>query len=74
MWSGLERDVAVVPSPPPSWPTITSEVSVTAVGRLFVNPIVRLAPVGTVITTGDQVPAGFNAAQVAPLVPGSLQV
>jgi hypothetical protein len=42
--------------------------------RLFVRLIVRVCPVGTVITTGDQVDgtvttvdtdAGFNAAQVA---------
>jgi hypothetical protein len=38
--------------------------------RLFVRLIVRLCPVGTVITTGDQiagviVAAGFNGTQVA---------
>ena len=36
--------------------------------RLFVRPIVRSDPVGTVITTGDQpVAVGFNFAQVAPV-------
>jgi hypothetical protein len=69
------------PRPPPNWPTITSDVGtvfavVLPVGvneRLFVRLIVRPCPVGTVITTGDQlagvVPtaaaAGFNSAQVA---------
>jgi hypothetical protein len=37
--------------------------------RLFVRLIVRLCPVGTVITTGDQmagvIAAGFNGVQVA---------
>jgi hypothetical protein len=41
-------------------------VNVRLFVRLICNPPV--APVGTVITTGDQPPeeAGFNAAQVAP--------
>jgi hypothetical protein len=73
-------EVAVDPRPPPNWPTITSDVGtvfavVLPVGvneRLFVRLIVKPCPVGTVITTGDQlagvVPtaaAGFNSAQVA---------
>jgi hypothetical protein len=51
--------VAPVPRPPPNCPTITSEVSGTDAGKLFVRLIVRppLAPVGTVITTGDQLVA-----------------
>ena len=61
------------PRPPPSWPTIMSEVGtllcrVPAVNaELLVRLMVRAWPVGTVITTGDQPPpaAGFNAAQVA---------
>src|SRR5437588_1123511 len=56
VWSGLAVEVAVVPRPPPNWPTITSEVG-TALPfkneRLFVRLIVRACPVGTVITTGD---------------------
>jgi hypothetical protein len=75
VWSGLAALVAVVPRPPPNWPTITSEVGTVfvpvAVGkdRLFLRLIVRAWPVGTVITTGDHVAAvvdaGFNATQVA---------
>jgi hypothetical protein len=54
--------VAPVPRPPPNCPTITSEVSGTDAGKLFVRLICRLAgvaavPVGIVITTGDQVVA-----------------
>jgi len=81
-WSGAAVVVLCVrsPRPPPNWPTITSEVGrvfvpVPAVkDRPFVKLIVRACPVGTVITTGDQVDgtvatvdtdAGFNAAQVA---------
>ena len=70
----------IVPRPPPNWPTIVSEVGTEFVtvpvvtDRLFVKLIVRACPVGTVITTGDQVDgtvatvdtdAGFNAAQAA---------
>jgi hypothetical protein len=64
--------VAVVPRPPPNWPTITSEVGTVFVpvpagkDRLFVRLIVRAWPVATVITTGDHAAAaGFNATQVA---------
>src|SRR6266481_4964291 len=75
-WSGLVVAVAVVPSPPPNCPTITREVGTEFAPnvRLFVRLICRICPVGTVITTGDQVEgtiaavdtdAGFNAAQVA---------
>src|ERR1700704_729312 len=75
-WSGLTVEVAVVPRPPPNWPTITNEVGKLFAPneRLLVRLIVRVCPVGTVITTGDQ-PAGgvagasgafgFNARQVA---------
>src|ERR1700741_464369 len=63
-WSGATVLVAAVPRAPPNCPTITSEVGtglgvVLAVGvneRLFLRLIVRLCPVGTVITTGDQPP------------------
>src|SRR5215831_5855557 len=77
---GLVVLVGARPRPPPSWPTITSEVGTVFVplpvgkDRLFVRLIVRLVGpdglVGTVITTGDQfVPAnGFEAAQIAGLV------
>src|SRR5580704_5186963 len=79
VWSGLAALVAVVPRPPPNWPTITSEVGTVFVpvpagkDRLFVRLMMRAWPVGTVITTGDQVApvvavaadAGFNATQVA---------
>src|ERR1700730_7840208 len=77
LWSGAAVLLAVVPSPPPNCPTITIEVGtglavVLPVGvndRLFVRLIVRLCPVGTVITTGDQmagvIAAGFSGAQVA---------
>src|SRR6266566_6701827 len=61
-WSGLAVEVAVVPRPPPNWPTITSEVGTELPfknERLFVRLIVRASPVGTVITTGDQ-PAGVG--------------
>jgi hypothetical protein len=74
VWSGLGVEVAVVPRPPPNWPTITSEVGKLFAPnkRLLVRLIVRACPVGTVITTGDHVAAvvdvasdaGFNAAQV----------
>jgi hypothetical protein len=62
------------PKPPPTCPTITIEVGTVlllAKERLFVRLIVSpfVAPVGTVITTGDHnvgnVAAGFNAAHVA---------
>ncbi len=55
----------MLPRPPPSCPTITSEVG-TCAGRLFVRLIVR-EPGGVVITTGDQfAPAPeLDAAQVA---------
>jgi hypothetical protein len=46
---------------------MTSDVSGTFAGKLFVRLIAR-GPAGTVITTGDQVPAGafgFNGAHVA---------
>jgi hypothetical protein len=55
-WGGLVVLVAVVPRPPPNWPTITSEVSGTDAGKLFVKTMVR-GPGGTVITTGDQLVA-----------------
>ena len=65
---GLAVLVAPVPSPPPTWPTIVSDVGIPdiapgGVGRLFVKLIVRLFPVGTLITTGDQLlpAAGFKA-------------
>src|SRR4029077_8100955 len=67
---GLGTFVAVFPRPPPSWPTITSEVGMlfapAANVRLFVRLIVRL-PGGAVMTIGDHPrPAfGFNALQVA---------
>src|SRR5437879_117263 len=77
-WLGLGVEVAVVPRPPPNWPTITSEVGTVFVPgaangigvneRLFVRLIVRACPVGTVITTGDHmagvVAAGFNGMQL----------
>ena len=75
---------ASTPRPPPTCPTMTMEVgivfAVAPVGvvgvneRLFVRLIVKLvavpaAAMGTVITTGDQVPAvpaaAFSAAHVA---------
>ena len=73
LWSGLGVLVAVVPSPAPNWPTITSDVGMPlaapgGTGRLLVKLIVKICTVGTVITTGDQVPAvalKFNEAQVA---------
>ncbi len=63
--TGLGVVLAVVPRPPPTWPTMVSEVG-TVPGRLLVRLIVR-GPGGTVITTGDQpAPAlGFAAAQLA---------
>jgi hypothetical protein len=74
-WLGLGVELAVVPRPPPNWPTITSDVGTVLVPvpvaklKLFVRLICSACPVGTVITTGDQlagvVAAGFNAAQVA---------
>jgi hypothetical protein len=80
VWSGLGVDVAVVPRPAPSCPTITSEVGTVFVAvpavkeRLFVRLICRICPVGTVMITGDHVDgtvatvdtdAGFSAAHVA---------
>jgi hypothetical protein len=72
---GLGSFVADVPSPPPNWPTITNEVGTVFVlplgvvnERLLVRLIVRLCPVGTVMMTGDQLPAdteGFKGAQFA---------
>src|SRR5271166_6506385 len=61
-WGGLGTAVAEFPSPPPTCPTIMIEVGTVfpfANDRLFVRLIVRppLAPVGTVITTGDQLVA-----------------
>jgi hypothetical protein len=66
VWSGLAEEVAVVPRPPPTWPTITSDVG-TGAGKLLVRLIVKVAvPEGTLITTGDQpVAAVFKAVQVA---------
>ena len=71
---GLAVLVAVVPRPPPSWPTMTSEVG-TVPGRLLVRLIVS-GPGGTVITTGDQfAPAPeFAAAQVAGATAAAEQV
>jgi hypothetical protein len=65
-WSGLAVVVRCVtsPSPPPTWPTITSDVGTLlpfANDRLFVRLIVRAAGLGdaeTVITTGDHPEAG----------------
>ena len=59
VWSGLGVVVGAAPSPPPNWPTITSEVGTVlplAKERLLVRLICRVCPVGTVITTGDQTP------------------
>ena len=47
---------AIVPSPPPNWPTITSDVGIDCregqtVGQVDLSGV---CPVGTVITTGDQ--------------------
>jgi hypothetical protein len=59
-WSGLGVALADVPRPPPNCPTITNDVGTVFVPvpaaneRLFVRLMVRLWPVGTVITTGDQ--------------------
>src|ERR1700745_3229839 len=51
-WSGLGVVVAELPRPPPSGPTIVMEVgTVRLLVRLMVSPPV--APVGTVMTTGD---------------------
>src|SRR5262249_40366114 len=79
---GLAVEVAVDPKPPPSCPTITSDVgmllnapvalgNVTGIVRLLVRLITRSEPLGTVMTTGDQllgatVPA-FSGLQVAPV-------
>jgi len=67
----LQLDVTL-PRPPPTWPTIMIEVGTEfpfAKVRLFVRLIVSppAAPMGTVITTGDQpAPAfGFRELQVA---------
>jgi hypothetical protein len=51
------------PRPPPTCPTITSDVGT---GRLFVRLIVRSCEGATVMTTGAQLPlaAEFNAAHV----------
>ncbi|VWC31795.1 hypothetical protein BCO37747_06896 [Burkholderia contaminans] len=64
-WTGLGVVVGLSPRPPPSWPTMTSEVG-TGAGRLFVR-LICSCPAGTVTTTGDQFApaAGFAAAQVA---------
>src|ERR1035438_2135561 len=68
-WVGLGVWVADVPSPPPNWPTIVRDVGTLLFPNcsLFVRLMVRLCPVGTVITTGDQPDpaAGFEATQVA---------
>jgi hypothetical protein len=64
-WSGLGVVVAEVPSPPPTWPTIMSDVGTEfplANVRLFVSSIVK-GPGGTIMTTGDQAAFGFNALQ-----------
>jgi len=69
---GLGVVDALVPKPPPNWPTIISEVG-TVPGRLLVSLIVSEVPVdknGTEITTGDHVPTAafeFRAAQVPAL-------
>jgi hypothetical protein len=84
-WVGLRVLVAVDPSPPPNWPTIRSDVGTLlelANVRLFVRLTVRSCPVGTVITTGDQVAgvvavaadAGFSAAQVVGATAAALQL
>src|ERR1700722_1639194 len=87
-WLGLAVVVRLLPRPPPTCPTMTMEVGivfgVVVPKGVNVRPFVRLickppvAPTGTVITTGDQVPiaaaepvaavvtdAGLSAAQVA---------
>ena len=80
--AALLQLAVTAPKPPPNWPTITSDVGTLFAPneRLFVRLIVRACPVGTVITTGDQVgvvlaagvnlpagvvTAGFNAEQLA---------
>ena len=69
--SGLGVVVGAPPSPPPTWPTIVSEVGILLAppapkDRLFVRLILRFCPVGTVITTGDHpLAAGLSLAQVA---------
>jgi hypothetical protein len=76
VWSGLKVVVlsATLPKPPPTWPATVSEVGTAFVPvpaakeRLLVRLISSVVPVGTVITTGAQDPAGafeLSAAQVA---------
>src|ERR1035438_5290711 len=74
-WSGAGEVAGdVFPRPPPNCPTITIDVGIlfgapdVVNERLLVSWIAKppAAPVGTVITTGDQpVAVGFNAAHVA---------
>ena len=61
-----------LPNPPPTWPTIVSDVGIVVLPDVVVNdsPFVRLIlrswPVGTVIITGDHPLApGFSLAHVA---------
>ena len=61
-WDGLDANVPGPPRPPPSCPTImidvgTPEVAPGGTGKLFVKLIASEFPVGTVMTTGDHVPA-----------------
>jgi len=59
--SGLVVVVLFVPKPPPSWPSMTSEVGillgapVVAKVRLLIRVIVNGWPLGTVIKGGCQV-------------------
>src|SRR5580704_14815873 len=69
-WSGGAVVVLCVtsPRPPPTWPTITSDVGTLLLPnvRPLVKLMVRPCPVGTVITTGDHpVAKGFDLAHVA---------
>jgi hypothetical protein len=68
VWFGAAVEVAVVPSPPPNWPTIVRDVGALlpfVKDRLFVRLIVRSWPVGTVITTGDQLAGTAGVVEVA---------
>jgi hypothetical protein len=67
---GLAVVARLVPRPPPNWPTIVKDVGILLLLplklRLFVRLICKVAPVGTVMTTGDHgLALGFSLAQLA---------
>src|SRR5215470_706601 len=76
-WGGLGTRCGALPRPPPSWPTMTSEVGICCPApvpklRLLVRLIVSVVPAVTRITGGAQV--AENPAWYCATVPKVVQV